>query len=371
MRNVITIKSHTGLRGIAAFSVFMCHLYGREASKWGLSLGFFRIFQWGDQAVDLFFMLSGFILNHVYLERGTSVDWRRYFIARIARIVPLYYATLMVTPHKLGIFFAIAINSIKYTYWWGWGFAVVFLSNLFMLTGFWGNSPKVVNPPSWSISIEMFLYIAIFPILAKKAQRLPGWAMMTICGLSAALLYLINRQRIPPEIFGWPWTFMARGLFGFAAGFFLCSLLRSSAVRSLSKQERILRILILGVVLTATLGSFAGFFSSTVLDLLFPIIIYFTTRDEGYLCRLLGSTPLQWLGERSYSIYLWHYPILLYYEKLPRSWIVMKYPGSALINTLVLTLLVLVVSAVSYRYFEVPSRNAIRTVFYRKMNAAA
>ena len=80
------IYSHTGLRGIAAFSVFAGHLYETQAANWGLSEACFRLFLWGPEAVDLFFVLSGFILNYVYLGgNNPRVAWKSYCAARFAR----------------------------------------------------------------------------------------------------------------------------------------------------------------------------------------------------------------------------------------------------------------------------------------------
>src|SRR5580698_8586607 len=93
-----TIFSHTGLRGIAAMYVLFYHLFGGEKGAVHPN-AFTKLFQWGGYSVDLFFLLSGFILNWVYLSGPRPLDWRSYLMARVARILPLYYLTmLMFTP---------------------------------------------------------------------------------------------------------------------------------------------------------------------------------------------------------------------------------------------------------------------------------
>jgi peptidoglycan/LPS O-acetylase OafA/YrhL len=82
------IYSHTGLRGIAAMYVLLFHLLWAggdlRANK------FCQWFQWGGYSVDLFFILSGFILNWVYLSSAAAMNWETYLKARVARILPLY-----------------------------------------------------------------------------------------------------------------------------------------------------------------------------------------------------------------------------------------------------------------------------------------
>ena len=89
------IYSHTALRGIAAASVFLSHLYEEYRTAWHLDPKAFTLFLWSWPAVDLFFMLSGFILCWVYLGRDVSPDWKDYLLARLGRILPLYYLTLI------------------------------------------------------------------------------------------------------------------------------------------------------------------------------------------------------------------------------------------------------------------------------------
>ena len=87
------IYSHTGLRGIAAMCVFIYHIYLSQAVTWNLNYSFFRFFEWRTYAVDLFFVLSGFILYWVYFNKNVAINWRSYLSARVARIFPIYYLT--------------------------------------------------------------------------------------------------------------------------------------------------------------------------------------------------------------------------------------------------------------------------------------
>src|ERR1700744_1742021 len=89
------IYSHTALRGIAAVYVVMNHLLIDEKGFHQENI-FFKCFKWGPYSVDLFYILSGFVLNWFYLENSNQVKWSSYFKARLARIAPLYYLTTLV-----------------------------------------------------------------------------------------------------------------------------------------------------------------------------------------------------------------------------------------------------------------------------------
>lgn len=354
------IRSHTGLRGIAASSVFMFHLYELEGLKWGLNIKFFLPFLWGGPAVDLFFILSGFILNYVYLSKNKPIDWRVYFVARVARIAPLYYITLLISPHQLGVFFKVLLCFPKYAVWFGFKFIAIIVLNLLMLAGLIYGFHYVINPPSWSISVEMVLYATMFPLLARFAKKLNQGMIWIIFMISLLMLYSCHGHVLPQFIYDWPWTFLGRGVFGFTIGFFICSVIRNNKLPKAMSFGFVRALLLYGLTPVVYLLSINGVLPDGTLVLIFPILVIYTALNERAYGGVLACRPLQWIGDRSYSIYLWHYPILAYYGKLPKEFAELKYPLSALVNCSLMILIVISVSGVSYRYFEIPCREFIR-----------
>ena len=83
------IYSHTGLRGLAALYVVVFHTLLTD--KFPEKNAFHYFFSFGVYSVDLFFILSGFILNWVYGGKRAQINWPSYLWARAARILPLYY----------------------------------------------------------------------------------------------------------------------------------------------------------------------------------------------------------------------------------------------------------------------------------------
>jgi peptidoglycan/LPS O-acetylase OafA/YrhL len=350
------ITPHTGLRGIAALCVFITHLGSEQQITLGLNQRIFWPFYWSDFAVDLFFILSGFILNWVYVSSlTTSLDWGKYLKARCARILPLYYLTLI--PFLPPTIETLRIFGLGYNH--GALFAKL-LGNLSLLVGFSGQDRWNwrYNAPSWSISVEFFAYLVLMPLLVWRFRKNPGRVPYGILGLSivgALLCYADCRH----DFFGWNWAQFGRGIFFFPLGFVLCSIFRR--YRDQSSAAAGPGCLIALVVMVMSLY---GWLPRILILCCFPFIVYFSAFDSGVFCRILNKSPLQWLGERSYSIYLWHTPIM-YVWFIPRvSWFDAKLSFSngmhGAANMVIVIAIVLVVAELSFRFFESPVRQLMR-----------
>jgi peptidoglycan/LPS O-acetylase OafA/YrhL len=357
------IYSHTALRGIAAASVFLSHLYEEYRTAWHLDPKAFTLFLWSWPAVDLFFMLSGFILCWVYLCRDVSPDWKDYLLARLGRILPLYYLTLIpflaTAPWKLKECGAPNIVRI---------YSGLALQNILLVSGIINgpNSCWLFNRPSWSIGVEFFCYLFVFPLLAFAAREISkGRLAATIFSLMAVLstgLLVSSQQDHPLQIFNVSWhcTWLLRGIFGFSAGVFLCSLFRI-----LSKRQP--HNILINAALLASIIVFLltrlGHLPQNALLCAFPLLVFFTAYDRGFTAKVFKLGPVQWMGERSYGIYLWHWVVLttfpwlseilfvklLHFQEFPPFW-----------NCIILLTAVLLLSELSYRYFESPCRAFVR-----------
>jgi len=350
------ITPHTGLRGIAAFCVFMTHLGSEQQITLGFNQQLLHPFYWSDFAVDLFFMLSGFILNWVYFKDGDStIDWKNYLRARCARILPLYYLTMLPflpptirTLHFYGAFY----NHGK--------MLVFLLANLFMLTGFSGEDrwDWRYNAPSWSISVEFLAYIALMPLLVSLFRRYREKALPWTLGISVvgALLCYGNFSHV---FYGWNWAQTARGIFCFPLGFALCSLFmrRKGADDAAAPAACITAAMIMGLTLYLI-------FPRILILCVLPLFVYFTAANRGFIAELLNRKAPQWLGDRSYSIYLWHTPIMyvffIPYVKVIDAWMPLSHSVVGIINMGIIIVSTLIVSAISYRFFETPVRNLLR-----------
>ena len=139
-----------------------------------------KLIDMGHVSVSFFFLLSGYILGVVYLRRGGAVRARPFFLARFARVYPLFFLTLVVdTPFlflsrlaKYGLMSAVLKTGIS------------FVGNTAMLQA-WVLSLGGINNPCWSLSAETLFYLS-FPWLGVALWRLRGVRLW----LAAALLYV-------------------------------------------------------------------------------------------------------------------------------------------------------------------------------------
>lgn len=321
-----------GLRGLAACGVAFAY-HAQNLFVFGLFDGsgplvlWFHL--WGWTLVDLFFVISGFIFAHVYL-RDDSL--RRpgalsgFAAARIARLYPLHLATLLLMA----------------LLWWQApeNSALRFAAHLFMLQAFAGDVGHTFNGPSWSISVEAVCYV-LFALGAWGGRRVLGWITSAALGLALAWFALVGQS-------GGPWSgeVLQRGLLGFFAGQLLW--------RHRAALGRIPAPLLAAVAAAGLLVDPARHSPVLWLGLLtWPALVLLALRLQ-----LLETAPLLWLGERSYAIYLLHWPLIaLSLDWLgPQGgslWQVLAFHGAFIAATLLL-------SDLALRWLEYPARTAIR-----------
>ncbi len=350
--SIKAIYSHTGLRGIAALYVFLFHLTWAGGGVLRANR-ICQLFQWGEYSVDLFFILSGFILHWAYISENKPVDWKSYFVARVARICPLYYLTT---------FFAIPIilhNIQKYglkyvgSYF---DFHREIILNLTLMSGI--CSLPTFNGPAWSIGVEFFCYIMIFPMLVlfqSLVQKNSLCTMMKAVLILLLVFCFVGAYRMGlVSIFDFSWNpvWLTRGIIGFSIGFLLCSLYRE--INSLFLNLRLINLVTLAFIGILFSVAFLDLPSFSVL-FIFPFLVIYMASDRGVVAHLLRARVFQWLGERSYSIYLWQAAfITIFHDNY------MKNHLGEFLSCSVVVGLVLVVSELSYRYFEHPCREWIR-----------
>jgi peptidoglycan/LPS O-acetylase OafA/YrhL len=175
------IRPLTSLRIFAALWVLLYHF----RDHLGLELSRFGFIAKGYLGVDLFFILSGFILSHVYLKAWEAgrFNYGSFLWARLARVYPLHLVTLGATVAiwfvalKLGAAFDPVAFDLR-----------VLPQHLLMIHA-WGTTPTAQwNFPSWSISAEWFAYLA-FPVAALFSLAIRRWAVAGV--IAAAGLFVV------------------------------------------------------------------------------------------------------------------------------------------------------------------------------------
>jgi peptidoglycan/LPS O-acetylase OafA/YrhL len=362
------IRGLTGLRGIAALIVFMAHTRETLEGR-GLSLQVptlvERLFLSGGRQVDIFFVLSGFILALIYRDWFTgglkSASYVKFLRRRFARIYPLHFFMLMlviscvVAAHVLHVQTMTGLD--KYTR--------SSLPATFLLVhgwGFVGDQGGPWNPPSWSISIEALGYL-IFPFFIWSTSRIGAarpWILLLVTAGCGFLLNAVTHWGLA----GFPG--IARGLSEFAFGCATANLYGSPVAKWLQRRVGSL-CAALGLALCFALVPDTGFVCAVFTA---PLLLALCG-DGNPVSRLLGSGPIYFLGEISYSIYLGHFLYsTISYRLINPAWMLTGIVPMIL-GLIGICVFVIGVSTLTYYAVERPGRDLLggRRSKYRAMPA--
>jgi len=285
-RSAYELTGLTGLRGIAALTVFIAHAeFDKLIPTLRQGCAFF---QWHNQAVDLFFMLSGLLLTLVYSGKigfGRLHSWRSYFVARLARIVPLYLITFAAT---LCVFLLASLFLNKSLHFIT---CSTVITNLLLIQNWPFFFHASINVPSWSLSVEAFCYLLLMPVALILDQRMKN--LRAVCGL--ILLLMAGRILVPDSTMGW--ESLARGLTCFLTGSLLHRLMHSSFMMGHAAL-----LASAGVIVFIALRSFSAWSDLSVVWVLLafpPLIIGLSNPADTGVIRLFKSRVALWLGDIS------------------------------------------------------------------------
>jgi peptidoglycan/LPS O-acetylase OafA/YrhL len=296
------IRALTAIRGIAAWWVVVFHF--REALPLGTPGFIHRLSDAGYLAVDLFFILSGYViaLNYGNWFATGPFTMRRYgqFLARrLSRIYPLHLFMLVA-------FLTVPLATTLFSQQHSPGpLRLRYFGLSFLLMQNWGIDHGLAwNVPAWSISTEWFAYLA-FPCLVMGSFRLTTTSLRSLVFMVALLALLdVWVATASPAGLGYSGQVFAllRCVLEFGVGI---GIARLGNGRRQTPDER-------AAALGIALACFAIFALLPVPDFLimppgFAALVHGLSDEGGTAARLLRAAPLQWLGLVSYSTYLSHY----------------------------------------------------------------
>lgn len=352
-----------GVRGIGAFTVLLYHM------KWNSIFTLNPIVGNGFIAVDIFFILSGFVIAHAYInDISERNDLLRFMSLRIFRIYPLHLFLLVIFVLMEFLKYAPTAKSAPFS-----GEASIQMlfatAALVQAWGYFGHNSW--NSPSWSISCEMFAYIIFAFVTLTGVVR--ARYFVPFVAFFAALSYLfvaIYKNGLADAIYQ---VSLVRGLGGFSIGtcIYLISnrynretivVLRSTAIATALECIALF-------ILVVLLWWVQGWQIIYVLPVL-AILIFLFSQEAGAVSRLLCGSLFQLLGELSYSIYLGQ-ALILYIGSIFLKRVL---PAEVIINpvnrtewynydtltgsmlSLVFIIIVLGVSYLTFNYIEKPGR---------------
>ncbi|MDX6276987.1 MAG: hypothetical protein QOJ72_1115 [Nocardioidaceae bacterium] len=365
----LEIKPLTGIRAIAAGWVVVLHFY------FGILVVFFpatsRAVQWaasGSLGVDLFFVLSGFVLTHNYLGTIRPRLVGRFLALRLGRIYPVHL--LMIVAY-LVLVWATRNRAHPVVDPSESSFGNV-VRNLLLLNAFPGGSS--LNGPSWSVSLEFAAYIT-FPVIAYLLLRLrrPQTAFTLavawlLIGTTTIVVMYTNHFSFIAYQFSW-----LRIATAFPVGCLL-----NVGWRQLQSGRRgvwwdwaaVLGVAGMVASIMATPFVLGDFYLPVSAIPMLALVVLGCAGSTGFVSRFLSSAPMQWGGRVSYSLYMTHYLTLIVFELVVFNHVK---ASSDLVQALVLIAalaVTLAVAAVVHHLVEEPARRGVRRLVDLRRPAA-
>jgi peptidoglycan/LPS O-acetylase OafA/YrhL len=349
----------TGIRTLLAFNIVLFHFTPPY-------LGPIRPFvEHGFVFVNVFFLISGFILSYNYFDRGRNLVKRDFWMARFSRLYPVYLLVLLISIPMLELEWHSRSTA---EFWQG-----VFLTP-FLLQGWSPSLATFWNTVAWTLSCEMAFY-ALFPwLILLPWPRKPSRLVLTllvlwVLDLTPVVIYLwLNPDHLSGPVDRYTSTTLVRFMkytpLPYAATFLSgIALSRLQLTLSLSERKRM-------AIAAAAIAGLALFFYMAsdqvpylVLHggLLLPLFaaLVFGLSGQHAISRIFSWGPLLLIGESSYCLYLLHFNVFLlihnYHlpEKLHLTALDPWISYAALIG----------LSILIYRFFENPVRRAILNRF--------
>lgn len=295
----------TGIRGIAAWAVVFYHIRLSLAALLPAP-----VIEWlakGYLAVDLFFILSGFVIWYNYAPRirqGGAAEMRLFLWRRFARVWPLHAFVLTGFIGFAALLLATGRDMA--------GYPLAELPLHILLIQNWGLTSELTwNHPAWSISTELAAYL-LFPAVVALArwEDWPDWALLALVAALALAVHLIfaasGHAALGEDIAG---LGLWRCLPEFGMGMILCILWQ----RWRTVPRAALWALLAALAWIAG-GLALGLPETALLPLAFFALLLSLALDRSAVARGLGGRALTYLGEISYSTYLAHFFLFILFK---------------------------------------------------------
>lgn len=350
----------TGLDGIRAIAVIMVLAYHLKLA----------LFKSGFLGVTVFFVLSGYLITGILIseveEEGT-IDLKNFWLRRIRRLVPAVMSMAVVI-----IFVSAVVNRIIFTKG-----CKDFLASVLGFNNWWQIFNKVsyfeaAGVPSpfthcWSLAIETQFYL-IYPLIllgiyklvksrgegrAKRGLLFAGVTLLLALISVILMIVLFDPQQDASRVYYGTDTRAFSLLFGALLAILweyrMVPRRLSASVNMVLGSVSFAVLLVMTIAINGSSNFWyrGGQFFGTILTVL---MVYAVSGRKTWLSRFLSNPVLKWIGDRSYSIYLWHYPIILLISKgIKASWWI----------TLIEIVLSVALAELSYRFIETPIRYGI------------
>ena len=352
-----------GLRGVAVAAVVLYHFFG-------------DILPGGFMGVDVFFVLSGFLITSILLREVAltqGVSFRVFWKRRLRRIAPLALFVLIMTTAVVGTIGGDLAVKLR-TQFFGTAFFVNNWVQIANSESYFAKSDIQVTAHYWSLAIEEQYYL-IWPILvwlvllavrrnaARFRPRMAALTAVLAIASMVAMAVIFDPQQDPSRVYYGTDTHAFGLLLGSLVALLLTSPVRSRVADSHPRRlnwfkhqllaDWIPALAFVGLVaMMMTVHAESAFTyrgGLVIASLLTSLVVMGLARGDNAIDEWMNIRVLRWLGHRSFSIYLWHWPIVMILPVLaPKApeWLV----------GIVAVVLTAVISEWSFNHIETPFR---------------
>ena len=378
--NATRIPELDGLRGVAILLILIGHHFGATIQAPPHSVFSMIVpglaLSW--TGVDLFFVLSGFLIGGILLDHREAKNYYQlFYLRRVCRIFPLYYLNLLLFAGLSGAG-AEGISAWLFEHplpWWSY---VTFTQNI--LSVYWVAYvayPAFYLGVTWSVAVEEQFYMLIPLVIRRLPLRWLPYLLISLIILVIPLRLGIAHQYFVGTIANY--ILMPTRADGLLIGVLAAFLLRQESFTRFIKAHHYYLHTIMALVAGSLIGlNFfhlpavlsTGYFMSTygytLVDFCFAgLLISVLTNQNGWINRRLRSRWLQQLGLISYGLYLIHLPVLglahgIAFRQTPRI-----ANGTELVVTLIALIISMLIAAVSWEILEQPILKWGRSFYYQ------
>jgi peptidoglycan/LPS O-acetylase OafA/YrhL len=304
------LKNITGLRALAVIWVTVFHAWimtgGGELNiylPFNVTIGITRLIRLGEWGVDIFFVLSGFLLTTPLLEKSSQAGFIantfEFYRRRALRILPAYYFILLVMLY-LCLFSFAKMPSTSYMF-----------GHVLFVNAWWDLAP--LRGVFWSLPVEVTFYLVLpFLVLAIKPKK---WMVVLFVSMAFTIVFRVFIIKGPIADKGFfLFSFLGR-VDQFALGMACAYLFKTRNPTSTQKNLIFLAGLI-GLLWTVQMIGHRGnmldnldpmyYFHPTIVAFFVALLIFGAAAGNPIANVLFGNAVMVFIGTISFSIYLWH-----------------------------------------------------------------
>jgi peptidoglycan/LPS O-acetylase OafA/YrhL len=340
-----------GVRGIAILLVVCFH-----------NFGFINYFFFGWLGVDLFFVLSGFLITDILIREAGSKNYlKTFYTRRVLRIFPIYYLLLFIFLIIIPRYSSLNINLDYYTSNQAWMWT--YTQNWLYILKPHANTNILLH--LWSLAVEEQFYL-IWPfviLLIRSPKILLGLSLFVLLGILLLRLIAWNRQLEGFEYFSW---FTFSRIDGICIGSAL-ALIKFISPKFITNNTPY-------IILSVAVFNFVFYFINkqngfsfpyfpligySTFAIVFAVVIYeAATLNRNFITIPLSFSPLRFIGKVSYGFYIYHWPVYVLLYPVLTDYLQPILKTSSvnlqLAAAFVATLTGFAISVFSYYFFEKP-----------------